>query len=111
MKRILFALGLLTFSVLVKAESKELRIYANTLEAGPGEVVDLGADIFIGENQQNIQPADFLWTSTNRPNEVCDLYSSSVCSSETDFRVTPSGVQFHVPGSFSSPILIVARQR
>jgi hypothetical protein len=105
-------------SSLVRAESYgQLRIFQPStgglptrLEVYPNQVVDLAADVW-ASGPQHYSPSEFLWTSEDRPNNVCDPYSASVCQAETNFAVSSSGVQFRVPGSFSGPITIMARQR
>lgn len=105
--------------------SREMRIAHQSLarvngevSVSPGEVLDLSADLWTTSPgclysgcPQNLPPGEVLWFSSDRPGSVCDLYSSSQCHSETQFRVTSNGVMYQVPNYFNVPITITASLR
>jgi len=123
-------LGVLILSLCLplfaETNSVELRIQqsgaptsGNTISVNPNQQLDLSADLWgvggqctePGGCAQNRGASDFLWSSDDRPNTVCDPYNASECSAETDFHVTPSGVQFTVPAGSGQPITVSARER
>ncbi len=128
MHRFTMFLGLLVFlgSQIARAEySREMRIAFHSRAAvngevsvSPGEVLDLSADLWATNSgclyagcPQSIPAGEVLWFSSDRPGSVCDLYSSSQCHAETQFRVTGNGVMFQVPNYFNVPITITASLR
>lgn len=127
MKRLwVVALLILVRPLFAETNSVELRIQAQgnpaavtALDVNPNDTVSLAADLWgmggqcttPGGCPQGKSPSDFLWSSDDRPNAVCDPYNASECAAETNFQVLPTGVQFHVPGGSGQPITISARQR
>ena len=74
-------------------------LHASEIYVHPGDIITLSADLLDSSN--NFQAMgdsveDFVWSSTDKSNDVCDA-SSDNCLDSSNFQTTDYGVTYYVP--------------